>query len=98
MQPELIADYSCHTGENPLWHPLERRLYWTDIPRGRLYRYAPATGAHEECYRGDPVGGFTVQSDGALLLFMAPSPYGAKAGSTTFFATFPTSGKAVSTM
>ena len=71
MQPELIADTSCHTGENPLWHPLERRVYWTDIPRGRLYRYDPATGSHEECYRGEPVGGFTVQTDGALLLFMA---------------------------
>lgn len=71
MQPELIADTSCHTGENPLWHPGERRVYWTDIPNGRLYRYDPATGRHEECYRGEPVGGFTVQADGALLLFMA---------------------------
>jgi D-xylono/L-arabinono-1,4-lactonase len=71
MQPELIADYQCHTGENPLWHPLERRLYWTDIPRGRLYRYDPATGSHQACYSGPPVGGFTVQADGALLLFMA---------------------------
>jgi sugar lactone lactonase YvrE len=71
MQPELITDYECHTGENPLWHPLERRLYWTDIPRGKLYRYDPATGKHEPCYSGLPVGGFTVQADGALLLFMA---------------------------
>jgi D-xylonolactonase len=71
MQPELIADYECHTGENPLWHPLERRVYWTDIPRGRLFRYDPATGQHEQCYSGVPVGGFTVQADGALLLFMA---------------------------
>lgn len=69
-QPELIADYQCHTGENPLWHPLERRVYWTDIPMGRLFRYDPATGAHEQCYSGAPVGGFTIQADGALLLFM----------------------------
>jgi D-xylonolactonase len=71
MQPELIADYQCHTGENPLWHPLERRVYWTDIPRGRLFRYDPATRKHEQCYSGAPVGGFTIQADGALLLFMA---------------------------
>ena len=71
MQPELIADYQCHTGENPLWHPLERRLYWTDITRGKLFRYDPATGKHEQCYSGAPVGGFTIQADGALLLFMA---------------------------
>ena len=71
IQPELIADYQCHIGENPLWHPLEQRLYWTDITRGRLFRYDPATEKHEQCYSGPPVGGFTVQADGTLLLFMA---------------------------
>ncbi|MBN2084521.1 MAG: SMP-30/gluconolactonase/LRE family protein [Anaerolineales bacterium] len=71
MQPELIADGKFDTAENPLWHPIQRRLYWTDIPNGRLFRLDPATGAWEECYRGEPVGGFTLQADGALLLFMA---------------------------
>jgi D-xylonolactonase len=69
-QPELIADVQCLIGENPLWHPLEKRVYWTDITRGRLFRYDPQTGRHEECYNGAPVGGFTIQADGALLLFM----------------------------
>jgi D-xylonolactonase len=67
---EVIADYACYLGENPLWHPLERRLYWTDIHEGRMFRYDPATGQHEACYRGPSVGGFTIQADGALLLFM----------------------------
>jgi sugar lactone lactonase YvrE len=71
VQPELIADYACHTGENPLWHPLEQRVYWCDIPRGRLFRYDPATGRHEMLLEGEELGGFTVQADGALLLFMA---------------------------
>jgi len=69
-QAELIANYGCETAENPLWHAMERKLYWTDIPGGRLFRYDPATGIHEQCYQGRQVGGFTVQSDGALLLFM----------------------------
>lgn len=69
-QPELIANYRCETGENPLWHPLERRLYWTDIPGGRMFRYDPATDRHEQVYEGRPVGGFTIQPDGSLLLFM----------------------------
>lgn len=71
VEPELIADYQCVTGEGPLWHPLERRVYWTDIPTGRLFRYDPATTRHEQCYEGEVVGGFTVQADGALLLFGA---------------------------
>lgn len=72
MKPELIADYGCVTGEGPLWHPLERKLYWCDIPQGRLFRYDPASGAHEMCFEyPEAIGGFTVQADGALLLFMA---------------------------
>ncbi len=70
MQPERIADYRCETGEGPLWHPMEKRLYWADIPAGRIFRYDPATGHHEQCYEGDIVGGFTIQTDGCLLLFM----------------------------
>src|SRR5215831_17419022 len=71
MEPELVADHACVVGEGPLWHPDERRLYWVDIGRGRLFRYDPATSGHEMVYEGEAVGGFTVQADGALLLFMA---------------------------
>ena len=71
MEPELIADYRCVTGEGPLWHPDEQRLYWVDIPEGRMFRYEPATGHHEMCYEGEVVGGFTVQTDGSLLLLGA---------------------------
>ena len=70
MEPELIADYQCIVGEGPLWHEDEQRVYWTDIVTGRLFRYDPATGHHEQIYAGEQVGGFTIQEDGALLLFM----------------------------
>lgn len=69
--PELIADYACDTGENPLWNPVYQRLYWCDIPKGRLFAYDPATRKHWQCFEGEAIGGFTVQEDGALLLFMA---------------------------
>ncbi len=71
MEPELVADYQCVVGEGPLWHPGEQRVYWVDILTGRMFRYEPATGHHEPVYQGEAIGGFTVQSDGALLLFMA---------------------------
>ncbi|MDI9587266.1 MAG: SMP-30/gluconolactonase/LRE family protein [Acidobacteriota bacterium] len=70
MTPELIADYQCVCGEGPMWHPLEKRVYWVDIPQGKLFRYDPATCEHEQCYQDVAIGGFTVQADGALLLFM----------------------------
>jgi sugar lactone lactonase YvrE len=38
-EPELIADCACHLGEHPLWHTLEKRLYWCDIPNGRIFRF-----------------------------------------------------------
>ncbi|MGE3272709.1 MAG: SMP-30/gluconolactonase/LRE family protein [Chloroflexota bacterium] len=70
MEPELIADYQCIVGEGPLWHEDEQRIYWTDILTGRLFRYTPASGQHEQIYAGEQIGGFTIQEDGALLLFM----------------------------
>jgi sugar lactone lactonase YvrE len=70
FEPELIADYQCVTGEGPMWHPIEKRVYWVDIPKGRMFRYDPATGKHEQFYQGAIVGGYTIQADGALLLFM----------------------------
>ncbi len=69
MQFELVANYTCHCGENPLWHPKEKKLYWADIPTGRMFRYDPASGQHELCYEGRPIGGFTIQQNGDLLLF-----------------------------
>ncbi|HEU5423928.1 MAG TPA: SMP-30/gluconolactonase/LRE family protein [Nitrolancea sp.] len=72
MEPELVADFDCVTGENPLWHPGEQRLYWIDIGTCRLFRYDPADGHAEQVYQApEAIGGFTVQADGALLLFMA---------------------------
>jgi D-xylonolactonase len=70
MEPEVVADYLCETGEGPLWHPMEKRVYWADIPRGRIFRLDPASGQHEEFWSGAIVGGFTIQQDGSLLLFM----------------------------
>ena len=56
-------------GEGPLWHADQRLLYWTDILAGKLFTFDPATGARRCVYEGRPVGGMTIQADGALLLF-----------------------------
>jgi D-xylonolactonase len=70
-EPRVLVDTPCTLGENPLWHPEERRIYWTDIDEAKLHRAAADGGAHEVFEMGAKVGGFTLQEDGALLLFMA---------------------------
>ena len=67
--PSVLIDCNDHNAENPLWHPEQKYLYWTDIPAGKMYRYFPDTGNYEQIYEGETVGGFTMQADGGLLLF-----------------------------
>jgi len=71
--PTAVADYEAHTGEGPVYHADEKRVYSLDIPDGELYRYNPENGTSELVYRRDGpeeyIGGFTVQADGTLLLF-----------------------------
>ena len=68
-KPAVLIDCNDHNAENPLWHPQHKCLYWSDIPEGRLFRYYPGDKGFEQIYSGEPVGGFTIQADGALLLF-----------------------------
>lgn len=71
MSWRVTADYENHVGENPLWHPDEEQLYWCSHRGGDgfLYRYDPVTDEHEQVLETGFIGGFTIQSDGSLLLF-----------------------------
>lgn len=70
-QPELLSPPRSELGENPRWDSTRQRLCWTDIARGIIYTYDPVTKVTTTPYHGDPVGGFTLQVDGSLLLFRA---------------------------
>jgi D-xylono/L-arabinono-1,4-lactonase len=67
---DVVANYHCELGEGPLWHPLEERLYWTDILGGRIFQYDPISQQHKCMEVGRNVCGFTFERDGGLLLFM----------------------------
>lgn len=67
--PLVLMDCQAHNAKNLLWYSHHQYLYWTDIPTGIIVRYYPNTGTHEQIYNGEPVGGFTIQENGALLLF-----------------------------
>ena len=66
---EVLINEHCELGENPLWNPDNGCLYWEDIPGGKVHRYDLAGDRHEIIYHGEPVGGFTFQANGDLLLF-----------------------------
>ncbi|HVL59603.1 MAG TPA: SMP-30/gluconolactonase/LRE family protein [Burkholderiaceae bacterium] len=54
-------------GESPLWHPLERRLYWVDAFAPAIRRLDPASGRVESFALRDDVGSFVFCSDGTLI-------------------------------
>ena len=69
--PVVVADARCHNAECPVWDGDNHYLYWSDIPRGRLYRFERNGQTYKEIHRGTPIGGMCLQQDGALLLFRA---------------------------
>jgi D-xylonolactonase len=66
---DVLVNEHCQVGENPLWDDRRNRLYWTDILGGKIFSWDAASARHHQVYEGEPVGGFTFQEDGALLLF-----------------------------
>jgi D-xylonolactonase len=72
IDPELVVDTRCHTGEGPLYHPDEDAVYWVDIPNAQLFRYFPDKDDYEVVFNEHTaVGGYTIEQDGALELFRA---------------------------
>lgn len=65
-----LTDYRGQVTEGPIWHPDEHTLYWTDLQMEQLLRYDPKHDNIEIVCKDVLVGGFTIQADGSLLLFM----------------------------
>ncbi len=77
QQVEIVARNPDIVGENPLWNPDDRRLYWTDNRSQRVHRLDPAAGTVETVVEGQSFYAFTLQADGSLLLFMDHTRVGA---------------------
>ncbi len=66
---KLLVPIHCQLGENPLWDARRQTLFWTDIISGELHAWHEPTADAKRIYQGPTVGGFTLEADGALLLF-----------------------------
>jgi D-xylonolactonase len=65
----LLVSTRNQLGENPLWDAARQTLFWTDITAGELHAWREGMTKERPIYTGPSVGGFTLEADGALLLF-----------------------------
>jgi sugar lactone lactonase YvrE len=65
---ELVLDARAELGEGPRWDPVEQRLLWVDLMRGRIHSFRPAAHACRNHSVGQPVSALAVAEDGSLVL------------------------------
>ena len=44
---EKVASPNAEVGEGPVWNAEEKKVYWTDIAGGKLFKYDPDSGTNE---------------------------------------------------
>ncbi len=68
--PELEINMKNNIGEGALWHFKKKCLYWIDIPNGQIFQYFPKSKLLKSWKHDCQIGGFSINNDGKLLLFM----------------------------
>ncbi len=68
MDLKCVLPWGAQLGESPVWHPVEKVLYWIDILKPGLYRFNPRTGRNEVREIGKLVSAVLPAQDGRLLL------------------------------
>ena len=70
LQPRVERVFACNTevGESPLWDVVSQRLYWVDIPAGRVFCGDPETGLFDMRVSASTVGSLALCRNGGLLV------------------------------
>lgn len=68
MDFALAWDTRCETGESCVWDAAAGRLWFCDIPQGRLYALHTASGQRNQYQLPEPVGSFGLCKGGELLV------------------------------
>ena len=64
---KVVSDEEYLLGENPLWHPNKKELWWTDVFNKTLFSYNPITKKREVKAQGKSVSSFAYMKNGNLL-------------------------------
>jgi sugar lactone lactonase YvrE len=67
MKPEILFNAQCELGEGPMWHPIEKVLYWVDILGKKLHRFDTQLNANQ-FFSFDFMPGAVLPTNSALLL------------------------------
>ena len=64
---ECVLDARATVGEGAIWSRAAGRLYWVDIPAGRVHAFDPETGEDRHWDLGRPVGCVAETASGRLV-------------------------------
>jgi sugar lactone lactonase YvrE len=68
LAAEPLFNAQNDLGEGPLWHPIEKRLYWVDITAGDLYRSNDSLTDYHRIHFETPLGAAAFTDQGGFLL------------------------------
>ena len=63
-----VAHTNDILGEVPLWHPMERALYWIDLFKPAIHRLDPANGTTRSWTPPAKMGSFALRASGGFIL------------------------------
>lgn len=72
----LAGSPVCALGESVLWHPVERVLYWCDIPARRLHRHDVQRGHHRHWALPSEPGCIVPRRGGGVVLALRHGVFG----------------------
>jgi sugar lactone lactonase YvrE len=67
MKLEILHNAECELGEGPMWHPVEKVLYWVDILGKKLHKYDTRLNAYQN-FDFDFMPGAVLPTNTDLLL------------------------------
>jgi sugar lactone lactonase YvrE len=75
MDVQCALDCRSLHGEGPYWDVAEQRLYWVDIKRRQIHRFAPDTGVDETWPVPEDIGSLAARTGGGLVVALKSGFY-----------------------